>query len=349
MSDAAERVQALVRAARVVADSESALGRRARLLLTESTGLSREGVELALAHCLETEPCAAEITALVASVHPAPRAHVILPANVFIAAHRAIALALATSPTVWVKPSRREPHFARLLAEAAPGLFELTDEIDPAPGDHVWAYGGDASLAAIQSVLPPGAVLHAQGPGYGVAVVDAAHVGPETAQALAADIVPFDQRGCLSPRAALVIGPKASAERFAELVATALAEAAERVPLGRLDTEELADARAFRNTQTFAGPTFAAGPGIVALAAHDHGALAPVGRHLLVTACPDPLPLLVPRAQDLTSLGVAGPPELQTALATRFPQARTTHLGAMQHPPFDGPADQRTSFLQPSP
>jgi hypothetical protein len=341
MSDATERVKALVRAACVVADGESELGQRARDLLVQSTRLSQQGVELALAQCLETAPTPAEIAALVASVRSAPRVHVILPANVFVAAHRAIALALAAAPEVWVKPSRREPHFARLLAEAAPGLFELTSEIHPAPGDHVWAYGGDTSLAAIRGALPPGAELHAQGHGYGVAVIDAAHVTAETANALADDIVPFDQRGCLSPRAALVIGPPPAAERFAELAATALIEAASRVPLGHVDPQELADARAFRDARRYAGPVFSAGPGIVALSEPNRPALAPVGRHLVVTACPDPLPPLAPRAQDLTSIGIAGPPELEAALSTRFPTARITQLGTMQKPPFDGPADRR--------
>lgn len=342
MSDATERVKALVRAARALADGSSDLGTRARALLVESTGLSREGIELALEQCLETAPSDAEIAALVASVRPAPRVHVILPANVFIAAHRAIGLALAGSATVSVKPSRREPHFAHLLAEAAPGLFELKSEIHATPGDHVWAYGGDTSLEAVRRALPAGVRLHAEGPGYGVAVVDAEHVTTETAAALAADIVPFEQRGCLSPVAALVVGTRAVAERFAALVARALDEAAERIPPGRLDATEQADARRFHDTYRYAGAVLAAGPGVVAVGPDERLGAAPVGRNLLVVACGDPLALLVPAGARITALGTAVAPALSASLAVSLPEARTSPLGAMQKPAFDGPADRRS-------
>jgi len=341
MSDAVRRVEALVLGARALADPGTQLGRRARRVLVDSTGLSPEGVELALSRCLETEPSAAEITALVASVRPAPRVHVILPANVFVAAHRAIALALAAAECVHVRPSRREPHFARLLAEAAPGLFELTEKIRAERGDHVWAYGGEASLDAVRAGLPAGVELHARGPGYGIAVIDAARVTPETAALLAADIVPFEQRGCLSPRLVLVVGATDVAERFAWLAAEALAEAGERVPVGRLDDAELADARAFRDAYRYAAVLFSAGPGVVASSATERWGVAPSGRNLVVAACSEPLNLLSQRAPELTTVGVAAAPALRDALRKCLPHARVVPLGTMQRPPFEGPADPR--------
>lgn len=341
MSDAERRVEALVQAARAVADPQRELGRRARGLLVESTGLSAEGVELALSRCLETRPTMAEISKLVASVRSAPRAHVILPANVFIAAHRGIALALAQSPHVAVKASRREPHFARLLSEAAPGLFELTTDLRPEPGDQVWAYGGDASLDAIRAALPMGVGLHAQGPGYGVTVIDASQISAETASALADDIVPFDQRGCLSPRLVLVAGSTRDAERLAELTAEALAEASQRVPLGRLDTAELADARAFRDAHGYAGKVFPAGPGVVSVAATERWTLAPVGRNLVVVPCEDVVGLLAAHAPEITTVGLATPPSTEHGVARVLRSARRVPLGSMQTPAFDGPADLR--------
>jgi hypothetical protein len=341
MSDATERVKVLVRAARAVADAESELGRRSRALLVESTGLSPAGVELALRGCLETSPSADELRTLVASVEPAPRVHVILPSNVFIAAHRAVALALAASPHVEVRASRREPHLARALAEAAPGLFTLVNEVRAEPGDHVWAYGGDATLEAVRRGLPAGVRLHAQGPGYGVAVVDAAHVTAEAATALAADIVPFEQRGCLSPVAALVAGTPSDAERFAELMALALTEAAVRVPPGRLDDAERADARRFRDAHAYAGVVLAAGPGCVAVSAGERLTTAPAGRNLVVTACRDPLATLAPEQPSITAVGIASAPSLRASLVQGLPQARFSPLGAMQKPAFDGPADRR--------
>jgi hypothetical protein len=337
---AVRRVESLVRAARSVADRTSELGRRARPLLVDSTGLSAEGVELALEACLETSPSAAEIDALVRSVPAAPRAHVILPANVFVAAHRAIALALAASARVVVRPSRREPHFASLLAEAAPDLFSLTSTLRAAPGDHVWAYGGDLSLGAIRASLSAGVHLHAQGPGYGAAVVDAARVTAETAQALAADIVPFDQRGCLSPRFALVEGTPADAARFAQLVASALEDAARRIPRGRLPATELADARSFRDASTYSGVLIPAGPGFVAVT-QGRAPLAPVGRHLVVTSCDDSVALLRPRLAELTAIGCALTEDRRAVFERTFTSARVSPMGSMQRPSFDGPVDRR--------
>lgn len=338
---ARDRVERLLRAARTLADPTTELGRRARAELPETTRLSPEGVELALAECLEIQPTEAELTALAGSVRPAPRTLVLLPANVFVAAHRAIALALAASETVLVRPSRREPLFAELLARAEPGLFELVRELEPRPGDSLWAYGGDETLASVRSRLPGGVELHAQGPGYGVAVVGRESVTEATALALARDLVPFDQRGCLSPRAALVTGSADDARRFAELVAAALAELERAVPLGALDAEERADAARFRDTAAYAGALFPAGSGAVATFSGSGRVLAPSGRNLAVFAVESAHDALTPVAAELTALGLVVPSGERERLSRAFPGARTSALGAMQRPPFDGPADRR--------
>src|SRR5688572_14477533 len=105
----------LIDGARRIADAREPLGRRAREALRASTGLSAAGVEFALARCLEARPSVSELRRMCAAVAPAPRVHVLLASNVFVAAHRAIALALAQSARVEVRPSRREPEMARLL------------------------------------------------------------------------------------------------------------------------------------------------------------------------------------------------------------------------------------------
>src|SRR5262249_34881743 len=143
------RLRALIAAAARIGDPHDELGVRARAALPTATGLSPEGVTLALERCLETAASDAEIRALAASVRPASGAHVVLSAGVFVAAHRAIALALAASARVFVKPSRRDPEMVRLLALAAPGLFQVVDAITPRPGEHVHAYGSDEALGAI--------------------------------------------------------------------------------------------------------------------------------------------------------------------------------------------------------
>ena len=343
MSDARARVQALVGAARRIAEPEGELGQRARRSLVASSGLSPENVEWALTQCLETEPSEAELEALCASVAPAQRAHVVLPANVFVAAHRAIALALAVSPVVTVRPSRREPHLASLLAEAAPGLFEIVSQVTAEPGDVVWAYGGNQSLEAVRAALPRGVTLHAQGPGFGVAVVDARHASREAALALAADVAPFDQRGCLSPRYVLVVGDGAAARAFAELIAEALGALSARIPLGRLDDAERADIALFRAAAIYAGTLLGAGPGSIFIA--DRGALSrlpPIGRHLQVTSVGSlDAAWAALNPMQITAVGVAGEPELHATVASALPGARVSPLGRMQRPLFDGPADRR--------
>lgn len=339
--EARARVTALLGAARRLADPADELGRSARLALVTTTGLSPEGVEWGLRECLELSPSESELSALLASVRPAPAAHVLLPANVFVAAHRAIALALAQSAVVRVRSSRREPHFARLLAAAVPGTFELLDELAPRPGDSVWAYGSDHTLNAVWQSLPAGAVLHAGGPGYGVAVLEAAHADLDAARALARDIVAFDQRGCLSPRVACFVGGLGRAQTFAETLAAELLQLGQDVPLGAPSRDEAAEATRFRDTLSYAGRLFPAGSGSVAVM-DDRLVLAPAGRHLALMVTRDPLARLSPVASEVTALGLATTPALAQALRRALPKARVSALGRMQSPAFDGPADQRT-------
>src|SRR5829696_6144805 len=111
----AERVRRLVEAARALADPKSSLGKLARERLPEATGLSPEGVDFALQQSLEIDATPAEIATLCRDAPAAPRAHVLLSANVFVAALRAISLGLAASPRVSVRCSRREAVMAELL------------------------------------------------------------------------------------------------------------------------------------------------------------------------------------------------------------------------------------------
>ena len=339
--EAERRVRALVDGAALLADATSELGRRTRRELVASTGLSPEGVELALDECLETRVTNAEIANFCRGVEPVAAAHVLLSANVFVAVHRAVALALAASGRVRVRTSRREPAFARLLAEAAPGLFEVVGDLAPAPGDAVWAYGSDETLRAVRTGLPPGTTFHGHGSGAGVAVVDAAHATQDMARALALDVIPFDQRGCLSPRAVAFAGSPDEALAFGALVAAELASLSERVPLGVLAPDEAADVTRFRDALTVAGAVCGAGPGWVATSPAGRLVVAPVGRNLAITPCDEPAALLEPVAQGLTALGLAVTDELAMGVRKAVSGARASPLGRMQRPSFDGPVDQR--------
>jgi Acyl-CoA reductase (LuxC) len=332
-----DRVEALCRAAARLGDASDPLGRRARAVLPASTGLSPENVELALTEILETRPSAAEIRQLCASVEPAQRVHVVLAANVFVAAHRAIALGLAQSAAVSVRPSRREPEMARLLAEASDGLFAIVDAISPEPGDHVWAYGSDETLAEIASTLPPGVVFHGHGAGFGLALV----ADPtDAARALALDVVPFDQRGCLSPRVVVFLGSNEERRAFARTLADELRAIEQRIPLGTLDPDEAAAVTRWRDTARFAGELVPAGSGFVSI--DDGLTLPPVGRNVSVFLPNDLDEVLENARPHVAALGIAGPPELERRLASLLPGARRSALGRMQRPAFDGPVDLRT-------
>jgi hypothetical protein len=313
----------------------------------KGTGLSIEGVELALGECLETSPSDGEVRALVSSVAPARAAHVVLSASVFVGAHRAIALALAASSAVFVRPSRREPEMARLLAEAVPDLFTIVDEIRPEAGDVVFAYGADATLYAIESRLPQSVRFEGHGTGFGVVVVDGglasdAELG-HAATAVAQDVVPFEQRGCLSPRLALVEGTAARGRTFAESMARALVEVERRVPRGQLSASEAAEIVRYRDTLRYAGELFGSvRSGWVGLDVTDGPpSLSPVGRNLHVIVSYNAKARLASISRWVTTIAIQGSRSFADHVRGAVPFARRCALGHMQRPLFDGPVDLR--------
>ena len=344
--DARSRVEALVRAARRLADPADELGALARATLPLATGLSPEGVVLGLEHHLETSPSPAEIDSLLRSVSPARRAHVILSAGVFVGAHRAIALALAAAEAVYVKPSRRETEMARLLSLAAPGSFTVVDAIDARPSDVVFAYGTDESLSAIRASLGPSVVFHGHGPGIGIAFVDlSSSSGPEIYEACALisdDVVPFDQRGCLSPRIVFVAGSEPQVRHFGEALAERLGAREREIPRGCILAEEAAEAVRYRDTMTFAGAVFAAGSAWVGVDLRGElSVVPPPGRNVHVARSTDIRASISPIAHSVTVAGIFGGESFTARVAETLPRARRCRLGVMQRPPFDGPVDLR--------
>lgn len=343
VESAVERVWGLVRGARRIADGADALGRRARDALVPSAGLSREGVETALRECLETSPSDAEVRALVGSVTPARAAHVVLSSAVFVAAHRAIALGLAASPRVFVKPSRREPLMARSLADAAPELFTLVEEIRPEASDVVFAYGSDETLTSIAAGLPHDVRFEGHGTGFGVAAVEGAMAPSSVAAALAHDAVLFDQRGCLSPRVVLVEGTLEEARAFAAALAGALEEEERRIPRGALSATEVAEIVRYRDTMRYAGDVYGSGAaGWVGLGPRESApVVAPVGRNLHVAVTANAAALLSPLSRWVTTIGVSGSGSFSDRVFAAAPRARRSEVGRMQRPAFDGPVDGR--------
>jgi hypothetical protein len=211
----------------------------------------------------------------------------------------------------------------------------------------VFAYGADETLNAIESRLPSAVRFEGHGAGFGVVVVDGATASDRelahAAEAVARDVVPFDQRGCLSPRLAVVEGSPAAGRAFAEALALALADAEQRVPRGRLSASEAADGVRYRDTMHYAGELFgSARSGWVGLDVAD-GAffLSPVGRNLHVIVSYNARARLASLSRWVTTIGVQGSAGFADHLAEAVPFARRSALGYMQRPLFDGPVDMR--------
>ncbi|HEY3666952.1 MAG TPA: acyl-CoA reductase [Polyangiaceae bacterium] len=338
------RLEPLLASARSLLDQANPRGQRARERLVASSGLSAEGVNFALSRCLESDPPEQEIAQLIRSTPTAQVAHVLLSANVFVAAHRAIAIGLAASETVRVRASRREPEMAELLLEGAPGAFQLVDELSPNAGDRLWAYGSDATLEEVSVTLPPGVAFHAHGSGFGVCVLDASVPSSELDSLLARlaeDVALFDQRGCLSPRVLLVEATPDLARELGRRLATELDELERRVPRGRLEPHEAADITAYRDSAVFAGEAHRAGLGVVSVGDSSSFPLPPIGRNVHVQATSDAQQTLLPLRPLITSCAFAGAAARRAALRAALPGARICDFGTMQTPPFDGPVDRR--------
>ena len=347
------RVQAWLAAARSLTRPRTA-DALVEALATES-GLSIEGVRHALDTVLEVDRADEELDAFLAhprlrSMGERPAVGVLLSAHVVTAPLRAIAWALAQSPVVRVRASRRASTFVRALADAAPSLvaLELAGE---APGDELrrlvaslpaggalHVYGGAQALDAARGATAGRADLDLElhGPGFGVIVATAAEV-IEHVEAIALDVVAFDQRGCLSPRAAIVVGDCATA-------ATALHEALgrldARIPRGALAADVRAEVTLAIETARFAGVAHVgAGHAVLDLPESSSLTIGPAARVLPLVHAADldvALARLAPHSGQLTQIACS---EAWRARLSAI--APTCALGAMQTPPFDGPVDRR--------
>jgi hypothetical protein len=347
VSAAVKRVKALIAGAKRLADPSDPLGQRVRRELTGVTGLSAQGVEWALTQCLETSPSDAEIATLIERSGEAKRAHVLLSANVFVASHRAIAIGLAASDEVFVRASRREPVFAQLLSEAAPGLFTLVPELKPQPGDLMWAYGSDQTLVEIKAQLLQGVQIHAQGSGFGVVAVREEDFSDADwapfADAVALDTVLFDQRGCLSPRLVVAQGSSELAARLQQELLAALDRIEATIPRGQMLPEERADVTWYRECVRSLGDWSETATAAVARVEERTEPIPPPGRNLQICRVPEVTTALTEIAPQLTCIAhhPAATAPWKSALFDAAPHARHCPAGQMQRPPFDGPADLR--------
>lgn len=346
---------ALVRAARRLADARTPEGVEVRAAMVRQGPLSEPGVDLALREHLELDPSPSERAALIEAAGDAEYVHVLLSANVFVGALRALALAVAAAPRVTVRMSRRESVFARELLRAVedpdfgePVRYAETPWLEPDLDEarcEVHLYGHDATLAQVAATLPAGIRVRAHGAGMGIAVVGGTAELGDAAEAIAASVIPFDQRGCLSPRVVLIEGGHERASSLAHQLASSLARGAQRVPIGTLSPEERAETTRYRDTCRMVGDLFEAGGGCVGLTSETFW-VPPVGRNLHVVSC-DPsraAVLLSPLRRVVAAVGIAGSEHdaLPAAVLEVLPRARVSAADRMQKPPLDGPVDRRT-------
>jgi acyl-CoA reductase-like NAD-dependent aldehyde dehydrogenase len=345
---AQRRVEALLRvAADLAARPDPGLERA----LAESTGLSAQGVRFGVDRCLERAVGPADLARLLASVRPASAVAVVLSANVFTASLRALCLAAAAAPRVYVRPSRRDPHFAAALVErlGAPEITLVESLAQAGEASVVHAYGRDETLRAI--LRERGLPVWAHGAGLGVAVVSREAPLEAAAHALAEDLVAFDQRGCLSPRVALSIGEPARARDLAATLSAALASWEARVPTGALTAAERAERLRARDTALLVGEVHEGSAGaLVAVPELDARApllVFPPGRNLAVVPVHDEAEARARVASLGRAVVTVGASDLGTARAIAPPWARLAELGQMQRPPLDGPVDGRDVWLTP--
>jgi hypothetical protein len=351
---ARQRVGALVQAARrafVEERSESLVAE-----LAAESGLSPEGVVLALDRVLEHDADEHAIARFVAKAPARTAVSVVLAANVFVAPLRAVAWALAHSGRVTVRTSRRARRFTARLLESAPTLVENVVHASPSDdpeadleslvaalpiGGALHVYGGEGAVDAARRATAgrEDLALDLHGPGFGAIVATAAELAAQ-ADDVAFDVSVFDQRGCLSPRVALVLGGGDALGPLAQ----ALGRFGQKVPRGELDPATRSALRRAVDAATFAEGA-RVGPHHAVLA---HGyaetlPLPPAGRALALVTVADldgAIALLRAHAHGLASIGA--PRALHAALASAFPFVRLAELGAMQRPPLDGPVDRRT-------
>jgi hypothetical protein len=348
-ADRLERVRAVLAAARRLVDAGDPLGREARERLPEATGLSPEGVELALRRHVETQASDADLATLLSRAEPAPSVHVVLSANVFVGAVRAIACAVASSPRVRIRPSSREAVMAPLLLRAIPaaacGDVATCEALDAREGDTVHVYGRDETIEAIARQVPSGVRVAGHGPGFGVALVDAASNLDRVAEGLSWDVVAFDQRGCLSPRVALFRGPPARAKAFTEALADELAKREREIPLGALSADERGERTLYRNTASALGGCRSGATSTVGLDLAPRAiVLPPPGRNLHVARIDDSRDierLVTPHRHAITCVGHDAETPFSSSFVAFVRGVRALPIGAMQSPPLDGPVDLR--------
>jgi len=244
--------------------------------------------------------------------------------------------------------------FAQLLAEVAPDLAGCLAVVwwqggEEAPerallqaADLTLAYGSNASLAAIQSRMPPAKRFLAYGHKVSFAMIAAAALDPakagDTARRAAYDVARYDQQGCFAPHVVFVEhGGAITPRTFARYLARELAAFGERYPRRGLTMAEAGSVAAWRQREEFThgGEVLGDEAGTWSVSYQEGGAgfgpscLNRAVRVVAVDNLADVPAQVAPYRTLLQTVGIAAPPGDLFRLAEALGEAGVTRIAAL--------------------
>jgi hypothetical protein len=246
------------------------------------------------------------------------------------------------------------------IAEWKGGRLELERPLY-AEADCVTATGSDETLAEIRGQLP----AHARFLGYGHRIsfayvaheVLSTHAAKKIAARAAADVVAWDQLGCLSPHLIYVErGGAVSPELFAEVLAAELAKREASEPRGKISAPEAAaiasrrslyEIRAAALSDTRLWQSEGSTAWTVVYEADPRFQLSCLNRFVYVKAVADVTEALHaadPMRGKVSTVGMAASGDKAERLATEFARwgvTRACPVGQMQNPPLTWRHDGR--------
>jgi hypothetical protein len=230
--------------------------------------------------------------------------------------------------------------------------------------DCVTVAGRDETLADVRRRLPPGARFvgygHRVSFGYIAGGTLSGFHAKEVAARAAADVVAWNQLGCLSPHVLYVEhGAGLAAERFAEMLADELAKREETEPRGEIPKETAAaiasrralyEVRAAHSPETLFWKSQNSTAWTVVYESDPRFQLSCLNRFIYVKGVPDLKTALVsadPVRGQVATVGLAAPEENAREVAmqlARWGVTRICPLGEMQNPPLTWRHDGRPTL-----
>ena len=279
------------------------------------------------------------------------------------------------------KVSSAEPLFAgwvaQILAEVEPRLKDCVAVLWWRGGDEekerqlfdasdvVLAYGGNASLSAMQSRVPVTTRFLPYGHKMAFGLIASASLNAnnakETAYRAAFDVVNYDQQGCYSPHVLFVqSGGKVSAQDFSEYVARELDALEKRYPRRALSLAEQASIESWKQKEQVSlfarsdKSVLSHGAGcwtVVYEQLQDSFSPSPLNRTLRIIAVDDfaqLITVLSPYRKYLQTAGIAASPEDMFKLSAMLAElgvTRITSIGSMTSPDAGWHHDGTSSLL----